>query len=124
MPPDPARCRRGIAILAGLAACASAVAADEARAPANAPLQAIVVKARKVPVVLPDAEVKERVEAAMHADPYFLDDHITVTVRNGIVILEGIASDSWQLSDATRISRRIPGVKSVFNNIEIHDSGD
>jgi osmotically-inducible protein OsmY len=123
MPPDRARCRRGIAILAGLAACASAWA-DEARAPANAPLQAIVVRARKVPVVLPDAEVRERVEAAMHTDPYFLDDHVTVTVKNGIVILEGIVSDPWDLLDATRIARKIPGVKSVFNNLDLEENGD
>jgi osmotically-inducible protein OsmY len=123
MPPDPARCRRGIAILAGLAACASAWA-DEARAPANAPLQAIVVRAKKVPVVLPDAEVKEHVEAAMHADPYFLDEHVTITVKNGTVILEGIVSDPWDLLHATRIARKIPGVKSVFNNLDLEENGD
>jgi hypothetical protein len=57
MPPDPARCRRRIAVLAGLAAFSAAVLADEVRAPANVSLQAIIVKARKVPVILPDAEV-------------------------------------------------------------------
>jgi hypothetical protein len=123
MPPDHARCCRGIAILAGLAVCA-AVWADEAHAPANAPLQAIVVKARRVPVILPDAEVKERVEAAMHDDPYFLDEHVTVTVKNGVVILEGIVSDPWDLMDATRIARKIPGVKSVFNNLDLEENGD
>jgi osmotically-inducible protein OsmY len=64
------------------------------------------------------------VEAAMHADPYFLDEHVTVTVKNGIVILEGIVSDPWDLLDATRIARKIPGVKSVFNDLDLEENGD
>ncbi len=123
MPPDHARRRRAIAILAGLAACA-VVWADEPRTLVDAPLQAIVVKARKAPVVLPDAEVKARVETAMHNDPYFLDEHVTVTVKNGVVILEGIVSDPWDLRDATRIARKIPDVKSVFNNLDLEENGD
>ena len=83
-----------------------------------------MVTGKRVPVIVPDAVLKERVEDAMRSDPYFLDEHVTVRVKNGVVILEGIVFDAWDLSMASRISRKIPGVKSVFNAIEIHDSGD
>ena len=41
----------------------------------------------------------------MRSDPYFLDEHVTVRVKNGVVILEGIVFDAWDLSMASRISR-------------------
>jgi len=117
-------CRNGVAILIGFAACTIPVCAEEAPSPSHDSLKAIVVTGKRVPVIVPDAVLKERVEDAMRSDPYFLDEHVTVRVKNGVVILEGIVFDAWDLSMASRISRKIPGVKSVFNAIEIHDSGD
>jgi len=117
-------CRNGAAILVWLTVYAIPICADEARSPSHESLKAIVVTGKRVPVIVSDAVLQERVKDAMHSDPYFLDTHVTVTVKNGIVILEGLVLDQWSFSDATRISRKIPGVKSVFNDLEIHDSGD
>ncbi len=52
----------------------------------------------------------------------FVDAHVTVTVKDGVVILEGLVFDAWDIVTATRIARKIPGVKRVF--IELADSGD
>lgn len=101
-------CRNGIAVLIWLTIYAIPICADEARSPSDQPLKAIVVTGKRVPVTVPDAVLQERVEDAMHSDPYILDTHVTVTVKNGVDILEGIVLDQWSFSDATRISRKIP----------------
>ncbi len=111
-------------LLAGLACCALPVCADEAVSPPQAPLKPIVVTGKRSPLLVPDAVLKERVETTMRLDPYFFDEHVTVTVKDGVVILEGLVFDAWDIVTATRIARRIPGVKRVFNDIELADSGD
>lgn len=89
-----------------------------------APLKPIVVTGKKFASKVPDAVLQERVETTMRADPYFFDEHVTVTVKDGVVILEGLVFDAWDIVTATRIARKIPGVKRVFNDIELADSGD
>jgi hypothetical protein len=111
-------------LLAALACYAIPVRADDAAAPSQAPLKPIVVTGRKFASEVPDAVLQERVETTMRADPYFFDEHVTVTVKNGVVILEGLVFDAWDIVTATRIARKIPGVKRVFNDIELADSGD
>jgi hypothetical protein len=39
--------------------------------------------------VLADVELEKRVKAALHADPYFYDEHVTVSVEQGAVVLRG-----------------------------------
>jgi hypothetical protein len=112
------------ALLGALACCAIAVRAGEAAAPSQAPLKPIVVIGKKSAPEVPDAVLKEQVETTMHTDPYFFDAHVTVTVKDGVVILEGLVFDAWDIVTATRIARKIPGVKRVFNDIELADSGD
>jgi osmotically-inducible protein OsmY len=54
----------------------------------------------------------------------FSDEHVTVTVNNGVATLQGIVFDDWDLRDAIRIARRIPGVKRVNNDLEIKLGGE
>jgi hypothetical protein len=112
------------ALLSTLACCATPVRADDAAAAPQSPLKPIVVTGKKFAPDVPDAVLQERVETTMRADPYFFDEHVTVTVKNGVVILEGLVFDAWDIVTATRIARKIPGVKRVFNDIELADSGD
>jgi hypothetical protein len=63
-------CRNGVAILIGFAACAIPVCADEAVSSPQAPLKPIVVTGKRVPVIVPDAVLEERVE-----DGYSLPDN-------------------------------------------------
>ncbi len=63
-------------------------------------------------------------ETALHSDPFFYDGHVTITVENGVVRLQGIVFDEWDLRIAKRISRRVAGVKRVINELEIKLGGE
>ncbi|HSY94308.1 MAG TPA: BON domain-containing protein [Steroidobacteraceae bacterium] len=89
-----------------------------------ATLDAIVVTGRKIQEAVPDAEVKQRVETAMRSDQYFYDEHVTITIKDGVVTLHGIVFDDWDLRTARRIAKRIPGVKRVINDLEMELGGE
>jgi hypothetical protein len=115
--------RFGAALLiAGSACLAFSVRADETRAQPRDSLKTIVVTASKP--AAPDAEVQQQVETAMRSDPYFYDEHVTVTVKGGVVTLTGIVFDPWDLRTARRIAKRIPGVKRVINDLELELGGE
>ena len=108
--------------LLGWACCAAPVCAYEVGAPAT--LDAIVVTGKKIQEAVPDAEVKQRVETAMRSDQYFYDEHVTITIKDGVVTLHGIVFDDWDLRTARRIAKRIPGVKRVINDLEMQLGGE
>src|SRR5271168_3009109 len=89
--------------LLGWAYCATSVCASEVGAPAT--LDAIVVTGKKIQEAVPDAEVKQRVETAMRSDQYFYDEHVTITIKDGVVTLHGIVFDDWDLRAARRIAK-------------------
>jgi len=111
-------CRECAAIFAALACGAFPVCAGEAAAP---PLKTVVVTGK---MIVPDAEVKKQVETAMRSDPYFYDGHVTVTIKNGVVTLQGMVFDEWDLRAATRISKKVAGVKRVINELDIKLGGE
>jgi osmotically-inducible protein OsmY len=94
--------------------------ADQAHAQGGGSLKTIVVTGQRAV----DAEVQQHIEAAMRSDPFFLDGHVTVTVRDGVATLQGMVFDEWDLRMARRIAARIPGVKRVTNALEIEQGGD
>jgi len=113
-----------ISILA-LIACAGALArADGIAKLADTRLDAIVVTAKKRPDAAADERVKRQVESALHSDPFFYDGHVTVTAVNGVITLQGMVFDDWDLRNALRISRKIPGVRRVINDLEIKLGGE
>ena len=119
---DRAWCSGAIlaALLIALSSGAVAGSADVSGGSAVNSLEPIVVTAKRLPEAVPDEVVRTRVETALHADPYFYDEHVTVTVKNGIVHLEGIVFDVGDIQDARRIIRKkVPGVKRVVNELEI-----
>jgi hypothetical protein len=110
------------AILAGWLCWATAASADNAPpAPSARTLDAIVVTAKKRPEPVPDEKLTERVAVALHSDPFFYDEHVTVTVKNGVVLLEGVVFDDSDVRDAIRIAKRIPGVKHVVTDFYMPD---
>ena len=116
--------RNAAALLAWLAWCAIPVFAAEGGVAPKNDLDSIVITGRRISVVVPDADVKERVETAMRSDPFFYDEHITITVKDGVVTMRGIVFDEWDLRVAKRIAKRIPGVKRVINDLEIELGGE
>jgi hypothetical protein len=109
-------------MLAGLAWCTTpAYAADTAPAP-RSNLNSVVVTGKRLSV--PDLELQDQVESAMRSNPYFPDEHVTVTIKDGVVTLHGFIYDEWDLRVAMRIARKIPGVKRVVNDMEIVLGGE
>jgi hyperosmotically inducible periplasmic protein len=109
------------AIPAALLCWPNPAAADNAAAQAAGELDAIVVTAKKRPDPVADEVLTKKVEAALLADPYLLDDHVTVTTKNGIVTLEGIVFDEWDVRMAMRIARKTAGVRRVVTDFYIPD---
>ena len=71
-----------------------------------------------------DEKLAQQVQQALRSDPYIDDSHITVSVRNGVVTLEGIVLDHSDLLAALRISGRISGVKALVDDLQLHRIGD
>jgi osmotically-inducible protein OsmY len=67
--------------------------------------------------------LRKRVQAAMHADPYFYDRHVTVSVENGAVVLRGFVFSDWELRDALRIARKAAVDTPVVDNLSIKLGG-
>lgn len=111
------------AILAGWLGWTMTASADNAATPpaSATTLDAIVVTAKKRPEPVPDEKLTEQVAVALHSDPFFYDEHVTVTVKNGVVLLEGVVFDDSDVTDAVRIAKRIPGVKHVVTDLYIPD---
>jgi osmotically-inducible protein OsmY len=68
-------------------------------------------------------ELRNRVTAALHTDPYFPDSHVTVSVKNGAVVLSGFVFSDWDLRDALRIAKQAAGDSRVVDNLSIKEGG-
>jgi hypothetical protein len=112
------------AVFALLACPAFLARADQITAPANTRLEEIVVTAKKRPDPVPDEKMKQQVEEALHSGAYFYDEHVTVTIKDGVATLQGIVFDDWDLRQAMRIARKVPGVRRVVNDLEIKLGGE
>lgn len=101
----------------------SADAVARAAQPAKS-LDTILVTAKRQADAEADEKVRGQVESALHADPFFNDEHVTVTIKDGVVTLHGIVFDEWDLRAVKRIAWRIPGVNRVVNDLEIKLGGE
>ena len=105
----------------GLAGWATSASAGAAATPPPGRLDTIVVTGKKLYDPVVDEKLTQQVAAALHNDRYFLDEHITVTVKNGVAYLEGIVFDDWDVRIARRIARKIPGVRRVVTDFYVPD---
>lgn len=69
-----------------------------------------------------DQALVERVQAALQADPYVFNKHITVSVEGGAVVLKGFVFSDWDLRSAVRIATKAAGTTKVINNLTIKAS--
>jgi osmotically-inducible protein OsmY len=58
----------------------------------------------------------------LRADRYLDDEHIDVSVENGVVTLRGLVFDDWDLRSAMRIARKAAGGRLVIDNLSIEGS--
>jgi osmotically-inducible protein OsmY len=70
-----------------------------------------------------EEKLVKRVKDALHSDPYFYDEHVTVSVENGAVVLHGFVSSEWDLRDAIRIASKAAGDRRVVDNLSIKLGG-
>jgi osmotically-inducible protein OsmY len=68
-------------------------------------------------------ELAKRVQTALHTDPYFYDEHVTVSVEQGAVVLSGFVLSSLDLQDAMRIARKAAGDNRVVDKLSIELNG-
>jgi osmotically-inducible protein OsmY len=81
------------------------------------------VAAAATPYSIPDADLRDSVQFALHADPYFYDGHVQVSVDHGVVHLHGLVFSDWDLRDAMRIAAKAAGDRRVINNLTIVEGG-
>lgn len=79
--------------------------------------QELVIRADR-PV--PDEEVTQHVAQALANDPWIYSEHVSVTTRSGVVILEGVVADSGELLRMLRLAHRIHGARRVIDRLEIN----
>jgi osmotically-inducible protein OsmY len=71
-----------------------------------------------------DQKLRKQVKDALHSDPYFYDEHVTVSVENGAVVLRGFVSSEWDLRDAVRIASKAAPDRRVIDNLSIKQGGN
>jgi osmotically-inducible protein OsmY len=107
----------------GLAGFAASVGAQNALMPPASASDSAAVAAVPGAAVSADGDLGERVKAALHADPYFYDEHVTVTVEQGAVVLNGFVFSDWDLQEAIRIAGKAAGDRRVIDNLSIKQGG-
>jgi osmotically-inducible protein OsmY len=70
-----------------------------------------------------DADIADRVQAALLADPNIYARHIDVTVNRGVVHLGGYVWEDADFRTAQRDAASIPGAETVVNEMELIRGG-
>jgi osmotically-inducible protein OsmY len=107
----------------GLSGFAARVSAQNAVSPPASQSDSVAVSALPGAAVLSDGELEKRVKVALHADPYFYDKHVTVSVEEGAVVLRGFVYSDRDLQDAIRIASNAAGDRRVVDNLSIKEGG-
>ena len=94
-----------VAVLCGVAACASGPPKTDAQRQA-------------------DRETAQRVEVALNADKALYGKHISVQADNGVVRLTGYVWETSDLQTASIIAEGVQGVTAVVNNLELNRNGN
>ena len=107
----------------GLGGFGTPVSAQNAVSPPASQSDSVAVSALQGAAVLSDGELEKRVKAALHSDPYFYDEHVSVSVENGVVVLRGFVFSDWDLRNAIRIARQAADQRRVVDNLSIKLGG-
>ena len=70
-----------------------------------------------------DADLQQRVQYALHEDPYFYDGHVQVVVDRGVVYLRGLVFSDWDLRDARRIAAKAAVDRRVVSDLTLVEGG-
>ena len=111
------------AVVCGAAGFAIPAGAQDAAVSPASRSDAVAVSAMSSSSTPADEELKERVQAALHADPYFYDRHVMVSVDKGAVVLHGFVFSDWDLQEAIRIAGQAAGDRRVIDDLSIQQGG-
>jgi len=111
------------ALVCGLIGVATRVSAQNAPAPKASQEVSIAASTTQSGDSLADEKLRKQVKAALHADPYFYDRHVTVSIEDGAVVLRGFVFSDWDLRQALSIARKAAGDKTVVDNLSIKQGG-
>lgn len=109
------------AAVSGLAGFAASAGAQTLVAAAVTPSQSMEGSAAQGAHSTTDQELRARVQAALHAEPYLYDRHIRVSVDNGVVALHGLVFSAEDLQDAIRTADKAAQGKPVVDNLSIYE---
>src|SRR5262249_31632589 len=73
----------------------------------------------KDPVPVTDDTITDQVMLKITSDPVVKGGALKVDVKQGVVTLSGSVEQAKQRDKAEKVARKVRGVKSVVNNIEI-----
>jgi osmotically-inducible protein OsmY len=110
-------------VICGLGGFAVPAVAQNAAQPAASHSYSAAVPAPSGTAVLTDGELARRVKGALHDAPYFYDEHVTVSVEHGAVVLRGIVFSDSDLVDAIRIASNAAGDRKVVDDLSIERNG-
>jgi osmotically-inducible protein OsmY len=116
-------CANFVAVVCGLGAISTRVDAQNAAVPPISRSDSIAASTTQVAAWQADENLRNRVKTALHIDPYFYDQHVTVSVEKGAVVLRGFVFSDWELQDALRIARKAAGNRPVIDNLSIKLGG-
>jgi hyperosmotically inducible protein len=66
-----------------------------------------------------DDAIYDKVRLDLASDMDVKGGNLKVDVKDGVVTLAGVVSDQSQKDKATKIAKKVKGVKKVVNNIEV-----
>ena len=108
----------------GVAGFAAQASAQDVAAPALNQSASVSVSSTQGADRVSDEILRKRVKDALHSDPYFYDEHVSVSIENGAVVLRGFVSTEWDLRDAVRIARKAAAHRRVIDNLSIEQGGN
>jgi osmotically-inducible protein OsmY len=108
----------------GVAGLATQASAQDVAAPALNQSASVTISSTQGADRMSDEKLRKRVKDALHSDPYFYDEHVTVSVENGAVVLRGFVSSEWDLRDAVRIASKAAADRRVIDNLSIELGGN
>jgi osmotically-inducible protein OsmY len=106
-----------------LVSFAERASAKDADAPVLNPSIAVTANTTPIADAIADEKLRKRVKDALHSDRYFYDEHVTVWIEGGAVVLYGFVSSAWDLRDAIRIARKAAGDRRVIDDLSIELGG-
>ena len=116
--------RIGLVAMAVLASCIALTAGAQDLASLTGKPAVAAKPAPPAAAESPENEARRlRVETALRDDPYFNDTHVTVSLKNGVVVLQGFVSSEWDLIHAIRIAKSVAGDGRVVDDLYLELGG-